>query len=389
MARTIAFLFCACALHYGMARRVAKTPGAALTQEKADTWSSSSSHGCINGYCMESKCREEYREGWSSEEREECFDHGYNMRCDSGYVRGHANKCYWARVHCHKHWHDWSACSKKCGGGTMTRTASIHRHPAHGGNACGALQETKTCNQKPCPVNCAGEWGEFGTCSKSCGGGTHTRSFIVKTEAAHGGSDCPADESESCGEDPCPKDCEGSWGDWSQCSKTCGNGEQERVFTVTAEAENEGKECPTSLTEKQICENAACPVPVVEEKQNDDISNKDDLDDDLDLELEEEEEQNEDEWEKDPKAAVQKCRAPQTAPDGQEYPKKCQKQKKAECVCNMANKESLSASDKRKRCMRLMLDAMKVAGPHTCRYSGGSCIVVFPSRARSGQERCN
>lgn len=48
-------------------------------------------------------------------------------------------------------WSDWSECSAECGGGEQTRTRSIITEPAHGGAACGALTETRACNEHLCP----------------------------------------------------------------------------------------------------------------------------------------------------------------------------------------------------------------------------------------------
>lgn len=56
------------------------------------------------------------------------------------------------------------------------------------------------------PVNCEwNDWGEWGPCSASCGGGKHIRTRTVATPAMNGGKECgiDSDESESCHDDPC------------------------------------------------------------------------------------------------------------------------------------------------------------------------------------------
>eukprot|EP00954_Amorphochlora_amoebiformis_P016454 1289875-Amorphochlora_amoeboformis.AAC.1 len=43
---------------------------------------------------------------------------------------------------------------------------------------------------------------------------------------------------------PCPEDCVSEWGDWGQCSVTCGDcGVQKRRRFVLHDAKNGGKEC--------------------------------------------------------------------------------------------------------------------------------------------------
>ena len=45
----------------------------------------------------------------------------------------------------------WSTCSKTCGGGTRTRTRAEASLAAHGGTPCvGGKTETETCNSKAC-----------------------------------------------------------------------------------------------------------------------------------------------------------------------------------------------------------------------------------------------
>ena len=50
-------------------------------------------------------------------------------------------------------WTAWSACTKSCGGGSRTRSRSCTNPlPAHGGQNCaGASSESGNCNTKECP----------------------------------------------------------------------------------------------------------------------------------------------------------------------------------------------------------------------------------------------
>jgi hypothetical protein len=60
------------------------------------------------------------------------------------------------------------------------------------------------------PVDCAGSWGSYGSCSATCGDGTQSRTYTITTAAAHGGSSCPHSsghkESRACNEQRCPPD---------------------------------------------------------------------------------------------------------------------------------------------------------------------------------------
>lgn len=71
------------------------------------------------------------------------------------------------------------------------RMRSIERHAKHGGHPCGATQDVQSCNPQDCEAACElSEWGPWSACSKKCDGGT---TFKVKTvvKAAEGQGSCP------------------------------------------------------------------------------------------------------------------------------------------------------------------------------------------------------
>ncbi len=117
------------------------------------------------------------------------------------------------------------------------------------------------------PVNCTvSAWGEWSTCSASCGGGTQTQTRTVITPAENGGTACPAlTQSRSCNTQACtpggtPVDCVVSaWSEWSQCDAAC-NGTQMRTRTIVTPSSNGGATCP-ALTETQPCNTQCEPKP--------------------------------------------------------------------------------------------------------------------------------
>ena len=59
----------------------------------------------------------------------------------------------------------------------------------------------------PSPMNCEWEWSDWTDCSRSCDGGTQTRSANVTQPAAHGGTcDLPSEQTRACNTHACPPD---------------------------------------------------------------------------------------------------------------------------------------------------------------------------------------
>ena len=89
-------------------------------------------------------------------------------------------------------WANWGSCSAQCGGGTKTRSRTVHTQPANG-PSCPSTEETASCNDHSCAVDCEYEqWGSWDACAVTCGGGAQTRSRGIKTWGRHGGLACTA-----------------------------------------------------------------------------------------------------------------------------------------------------------------------------------------------------
>ncbi|XP_058683773.1 complement component C6 [Poecile atricapillus] len=84
-------------------------------------------------------------------------------------MTGSSQGCYCE----HYPWGSWSACSQTCNFGTQTRHRQIRMDEYYSQNFCDQLctkQESRTCNQQTCPINCQlggfGPWSECDPCVK-------------------------------------------------------------------------------------------------------------------------------------------------------------------------------------------------------------------------------
>eukprot|EP01001_Neometanema_parovale_P002017 NODE_12415_length_512_cov_30.601542_g12125_i0.p1 GENE.NODE_12415_length_512_cov_30.601542_g12125_i0~~NODE_12415_length_512_cov_30.601542_g12125_i0.p1 ORF type:complete len:162 (+),score=47.12 NODE_12415_length_512_cov_30.601542_g12125_i0:25-510(+) len=147
-------------------------------------------------------------------------------------------------------WTPYSDCSATCGTGDKTRTRKVLRKTDYGGKACGTTTETVNCNTDPCPQDCVmSDWGEFQECSATCARGTQIAQRSIKVPQAYGGKACDASQkSQYCNTQNCPIDCVmGEYSTWSDCSLTCGGGQQTRTRKIQVAADYGAKPCPCTL----------------------------------------------------------------------------------------------------------------------------------------------
>eukprot|EP00105_Crassostrea_gigas_P005928 XP_011419685.1 PREDICTED: coadhesin isoform X2 [Crassostrea gigas] len=165
-------------------------------------------------------------------------------------------------------WNMWSVCSVSCGGGFKTRErACTNPSPRHGGSNCSDyFTDSDICNTFPCPVNGGfGNWGSWSVCSKSCEGGYKVRRRLCNSPTPkYGGKNCIGNASQNlaCNELPCPINGGFTeWGNWTDCSKSCGGGLNIRNRSCTNPSPKYGgKHCKGSLSETLNCNEHQCPI---------------------------------------------------------------------------------------------------------------------------------
>lgn len=162
-------------------------------------------------------------------------------------------------------WADWSHCGD-CNACGKDRTAQSIRYreilqDATGeGLACaGKFNETKPCGFEK-PIDCRlGEWGEWTQCSATCGGGVRSALRRVIREANYGGQPCSGNIriSETCGiHKLCHEDVDcqlSEWGPWHGCD-AAGATQMTRERRVETYAQGKGKKCHGPMTEMGGCD---------------------------------------------------------------------------------------------------------------------------------------
>jgi len=127
---------------------------------------------------------------------------------------------------------------------------------AQGDEGCmGDQMENKACNTQQCPF--FSSWSAWSQCSVTCGGGqqSHSRQ-CVNGQAGDIGCEGPVSEDRACNVQQCPA--WGNWFDWQPCSASCGAGAQRRMRACNnGNAGDAG--CLGDDSEIRICNTQLCP----------------------------------------------------------------------------------------------------------------------------------
>ncbi|CAM2104988.1 unnamed protein product [Caretta caretta] len=192
-------------------------------------------------------------------------------------------------------WSPWTPCSVSCGGlGHMTRARGCTSPaPANGGKDCvGPRTDIKYCQTPDCPVapgptkepvsSVPGYeegfslWSPWSPCSKTCTD-PEFPARKTRTRVCGGGANCTGEsfQERACnlpqctdappclGEECAGRNCSWTpWAPWSECSRSCGVGQQGRLRTYHPPGER-GLWCQgilTANTEQRFCNLQACKV---------------------------------------------------------------------------------------------------------------------------------
>ncbi|XP_030212685.1 papilin [Gadus morhua] len=168
----------------------------------------------------------------------------------------------------------WAACSKECGSGFQSRLVFCAiDNEVFPDYLCASLprpSSNRTCNAQACPLTNSWTMGEWNTCSVTCGGGSQLRSVQCVSHDASGprvveDAVCAAFSKapptlQTCNMQRCA---EYSVSSWSQCSVSCGAGDQTREVTCVGSGGMRLEEAACSALPRplatQACQMAPCP----------------------------------------------------------------------------------------------------------------------------------
>jgi len=167
----------------------------------------------------------------------------------------------------------WGSCSVDCGSGVQTRQlsciGSMSTNPVANSFCTASPPPTsQTCNTKACTT--AWSYGAWSLCSSACGGGTITRTATCRMTQNGISFDTDASRctglvkditSQSCNTQACAT-YSIQYGNWGSCSVSCGSGTQTRAWSCVSSAGGavDNAKCSGAPQTQQACNTQACAV---------------------------------------------------------------------------------------------------------------------------------
>ncbi|MBN3312634.1 PPN protein, partial [Atractosteus spatula] len=172
---------------------------------------------------------------------------------------------------------EWSACSATCDGGTQSRSVSCLSHDGSGSRVvedaqCAAFS-SRPSSQQACSLRQCASWSarSWSQCSVSCGEGEQTRPVVCMGTAGvrlpdYACSSLPKPETvRTCQRQGCPRVIRWHIGDWGLCSKSCDVGLRERQVICADRDRNfyNGELCAADHkpSTTEQCNTQACLLP--------------------------------------------------------------------------------------------------------------------------------
>lgn len=162
---------------------------------------------------------------------------------------------------CSGFWNDWTTCDATCNpnGDNSIATGKQKRiYTMTDPTTNPKTIETDAICTKICPINCTGNYSDWGNCEAICNvnqktsEGEQKRTFTITRQHSNGGIACSEQttDTQKCVK-TCPVNCIGKWSDWSACEATTpcngkdpfSKGIKKKTYIITTPESNGGASC--------------------------------------------------------------------------------------------------------------------------------------------------